>query len=200
MAVLVADESVQLMVEASRFALAAVFLLAGLAKLARRREFELAVTNYGLLPPVGARFVGRWLPTGEIGAAVLLFLGVAIVPVTALLAILLACFIVAVAVNLLHGKEMDCGCFGSSGAPRRMTWWVVARNALLLGMALLILVSPPAALALWPGWGAPGSGDITSSEAAAMLFTGSAAVLTALAAHEVWRVQRVATSLQKAPQ
>ncbi len=175
-----------------------VFLLAGLAKLPRRDEFERAVLNYDLLPRSAARIVGRWLPLGEVAAAVLLGVGVAIAPVTSFLAILLAVFIAAVALNLLRKKKMECGCFGSSGAPRQMTWWVVARNALLLAMTVLILASPPASLTLWPGWATAGSRAVTNDEAAAMLITATVAVLAALVAQESWMVRKLFAALEEA--
>ncbi len=199
MAVQASQELVELAAHASRFAIATVFLLAGAAKLSERDEFARAVRNYDLLPSFAARLVARWLPAAEVGAALLLGLGVAIVPVTAFVVMLLAVFIGAVGTSLLRKKEMDCGCFGGSGAPRRMTWWVVARNALLLAMALLVLASPPVTLALWPGWAAASSGAVTKPEAVATLLTAPIAVLAAFLAQEAWRVRRLVVSLTEVP-
>jgi hypothetical protein len=56
----------------SRFLIGTVFLLAGLAKLPRRREFERIVVAYEIIPVNEAQRVARWLPWAEIGAGGLL--------------------------------------------------------------------------------------------------------------------------------
>jgi uncharacterized membrane protein YphA (DoxX/SURF4 family) len=192
------DKAVHLAAEAGRFAIGTVFLLAGLAKIRLRREFEFAVMNFELLPRRAARLVGRWLPVGEIAAAALLLLGVAIVPAAAFLAVLLAAFIAAVAVNLLRKKTMDCGCFGGAGAPRRMTWSVVGRNVVLLFIAILVLTSSSTSLALWPGWGTEAAAGVTAGDAAAMLIAGSAGVLAVLIVRDASHVRTAALTVREA--
>jgi len=60
-------------------------------------------------------------------------------------ALLLAIYGIAVAVNLLRGRSrIDCGCGGSGTG---LSWFHVARNAILAGLALIAAQSPaPAAL------------------------------------------------------
>lgn len=88
-----------------RFVLASVFILAGLAKLPRRREFEQAVRRYELVPARFARPIATWLPPLELACGLLLVAGLATAPVSLLLASLLCLFTGAVAVNLLRGRE-----------------------------------------------------------------------------------------------
>src|SRR5437763_4227874 len=130
-----------------RFGLAVLFLLSGLAKLPRRAEFIAAVRSYELVPDSVGALVGRLLPPVEVAAGLLLALGLAVRPVAALLGAFLVVFSGAVAVNLLRGRTIDCGCFGPV-AQRKITWATVARNGILIAAAALVVAEGPTALAL----------------------------------------------------
>jgi hypothetical protein len=166
-----------------------VFVLAGLAKVRRRDTFERAIQRYDLVPAAAAGFAARWLPIGEVSVAALLATGVATVPAAASIAILLLLFIVAVTVNLLRGRDIDCGCFGGGVAPQRITWFVVARNVLLLAMAVFVGGLPPRALAVLPGW-EPSSSAVATGDATAMLIIGTLSVVASLTASEAWTLRR----------
>jgi uncharacterized membrane protein YphA (DoxX/SURF4 family) len=168
-----------------RFGLAVIFLLSGLAKLPRRAEFTSAVRNYKLVPDRVGALVGRLLPPVEIAAGALLALGLGVRPVAALLGAFLVVFSSAVAVNLLRGRTINCGCFGPV-AERRITWSTVARNLVLAGAAGVVVAAGPTALALerlLPGAAGP---RMTSASALALMFAAILAVVTASLAHE-WR-------------
>jgi hypothetical protein len=130
---------------AIRLALAAVFIPAGLAKLLNREAFARAVANYRLLPPAAVRPVARTLPVLELGAGLLLLAGLGTRLVAATLAVLLVAFALAVSVNLLRGRRIDCGCFTGPG-PREITWATVARNAGLSAVAVWLAAAQPATL------------------------------------------------------
>jgi uncharacterized membrane protein YphA (DoxX/SURF4 family) len=123
-----------------RFALAAVFLLAGLAKLPRRRDFVAVVRAYELLPSRWVSPVAGAIPMLELGLAAALSAGAATRWVAMLVVIVLVVFSAAVGVNLARGRQLDCGCF-AVGAPRRLTWLLVARNAVLAAMASVVFVA-----------------------------------------------------------
>jgi hypothetical protein len=55
------------------------------------------------------------------------------------LLVLLAAFTAAVMINLIRGREIDCGCFGA-GAARPITWATVGRNCVLIGMTIALNV------------------------------------------------------------
>jgi Methylamine utilisation protein MauE len=126
---------------AGRFTLAAVFLVAGVAKLGDRPSFARAVQGYGLLPGWAARRVTRWLPVVEVVAAVLLACGVGTVAVATILGALLVAFAAGMVVNLAADRELDCGCFGSAGGDP-VTWGSVARNLGLTAVAALVAAHP----------------------------------------------------------
>jgi uncharacterized membrane protein YphA (DoxX/SURF4 family) len=162
-----------------------VFLLSGLAKLPRRAEFAAAVRNYRLVPDRAGEVIGNVLPPVELGAGALLALGLGIRPVAALLALFLLVFSGAVAVNLLRGRTIDCGCFGPV-AQRKITWLTVARNGILIAAAAVVVAEGPTALALdrlLPGTASP---ELSTSSALALVVATSLAIVAATLAQE-WR-------------
>lgn len=132
---------------ACRFALATVFVAAALPKLARRREFELAIRGYRLVSPASAKRLAAVLPPIELAGGLLLAMGLGTRFVAAALGVCLVVFSCAVVVNLLRGRRIDCGCFGST-VESRISWWTVARNLLLLAAAMAVVENSVRALAL----------------------------------------------------
>lgn len=132
---------------AFRFLLAAIFGFAGLSKLPQLDAFESAVGRYALLPERLVRPVARALPPVELAGGLLLALGLGVAVVSGLLAAILLIFAAAVAVNLLRGRVIDCGCF-STVAPKRISWRAVARNMVLASAAVAVAIHNSSALAL----------------------------------------------------
>jgi uncharacterized membrane protein YphA (DoxX/SURF4 family) len=167
-----------------RFVLGVVFLLAGLAKLPRLRDFEATVGGYGLLPTRWVPTVARSIPTVELVIGALLLAGFETRWVALATASVLVVFSAAVVVNLARGRELDCGCF-AVGAPRRIGWLLVARNIVLVALSIVAVVSVPRVLGLDEliGGGSSGVGDgdaIALLIAAAALVIGAAVVAEAL--------------------
>lgn len=131
----------------SRFLLAFVFLLSSLPKLRAPDDFALAVNNYGLLPRRFSAGVARWLPRLELTIAVALLAGFALRAVSLLAGAALAVFATAVTINLVRGRAIDCGCYGSA-SPKEITWYLVAKDGLLVAGALMVALHPPATLAV----------------------------------------------------
>lgn len=173
----------------SRFALATVFVLAGLAKLPRRSEFEAAVRAYGLMPRRLVRPVARLLPPLELAGGLLLGLGMATTFVASLLAAALTLFGIAVAVNLARGRTIDCGCFGWI-AERRITWLTVARNLVLIAGAVTAAVGGANALAIDQLVG-NSQGEMTASRGIAWLLVGTLITFLALLGNEGARLGRL---------
>jgi len=133
----------------ARLALAAVFIVAGGAKLADLPGSRQAVTGFGV-PERFAPAAGLALPIAE------LLIGLALIPTGsarwgALAALmLLAAFIGAIGYNLAQGRTPDCHCFGQlHSAPAG--WPTIARNAGLAVIAVFILLA---------GWGDPGASAV----------------------------------------
>ena len=127
----------------ARLVLAAVLLAAAVAKLRALEEFAGVVHNYRLLPELLARPVAYALPVLEIVLALGLLLDPTRRPAAVATAALLAVFALAMAINLWRGRaHIDCGCFAAA-LKQRLSWALVARNGVLIGLALLIVPLAP---------------------------------------------------------
>ncbi|HWQ37697.1 MAG TPA: MauE/DoxX family redox-associated membrane protein [Burkholderiales bacterium] len=152
---------------------ALVFVHAGVSKLLAREEFQGVVANYHLLPAALIAPFAVLLPIAELGAG-LGVLAVATRSSAALLAAgLLLLLAAAMGINLARGRrEIDCGCF-KSAFKQTISGWLIARNLLLAGVALALLLPPSGR--------APGVLDyVTAVAGGVMLFLGyyAAGVLT----------------------
>ena len=110
--------------------------------------FSAILDGYKLLPPGLAQPAAYGLATAE----ALVIVGL-IVPVTrpaaAMLGlVLLALYGVSIAINLMRGnRRIDCGC---GGAGQGLSWFLVGRNVLLIGLAVVAAATPlPAELGLF---------------------------------------------------
>jgi len=147
-----------------RLLLAAVFAVAGVAKLRDLSGTRQGVKDFGV-PVSLAAPVGVALPIAE------LIVAVALIPrVTAWWGaigalILLATFIVAVAVNLARGNKPDCRCFGQVHSTP-VGWPTLVRNGALATAAIVLV---------WQGRDDPGPdllswlGRLEQAELAALL-------------------------------
>ena len=129
--------------------LAAVFVVAGISKIADPPGFAEEVHNYRLLPGVAVNALALVLPWLEVLAGLALFLGFWRRTAARLFGLLLLVFIGALGINLARGRPVDCGCFGTSKTQRTEAERLddmklaIARD---LGLLLLVtqqLVSTP---------------------------------------------------------
>lgn len=102
-------------------------------------QFAAVVVSYELLPRAIAVAWSRLVPVIELAIAVILFTGMASYGALALIP-LLGSFAVAVAINLIRGRSVACGCFGADEA---ITGRTLARLALLITAALVVASIEP---------------------------------------------------------
>jgi len=122
----------------ARIIVAAIFAVAGVAKLLDTHGTRAALEGFGVAP----RFVPTGtvaLPAAELATAVLV-----LVPATAWWGglgalLLLAIFMVAVAVNLGRGRTPDCHCFGQL-ATSTIGRGTIVRNACFAVPALIVVL------------------------------------------------------------
>jgi len=113
-----------------------VFLVAAYAKLKDPWAlFAMSIDSYGILPLRWVEFTARTLPWFEAVLGVALIAGVFQRVTTGIGTLLMVAFIGAMAWAKLHGKEIDCGCFGPGEA---ISVWTVLRDA-SIGAALLFV-------------------------------------------------------------
>src|SRR5580700_4418448 len=131
-----------------RVALVAVFLTAGVVKLADRPGARQSLLDFG--------FPSRLAPPLAVGVAVAeLLVAAALLPVATVRAgaaaalLLLAAFSLTIAIAIARGRQVECRCFGrlTSGL---VSWRTLARNIVLAALALAVLLAnfgtPPPSL------------------------------------------------------
>lgn len=124
---------------AARVLLGAVFMVAGAAKLTRRRTFADSTAALGI-PKSLARVVARGMPILELGIGGFLLPSSTARPAAAAGAGLLVAFSALLAGNLLRGRRPSCNCFGGlSSAP--ISAWSLVRNGGLIAIAATVSIT-----------------------------------------------------------
>lgn len=90
-------------------------LLAGYLKAKSPSEAQMAVRAFELLPVALANLFGLVLPWLEIGAGILLILGVTVRYAAIFGGLSMLLFIGAISQAWARGLTIDCGCFGGGG-------------------------------------------------------------------------------------
>jgi uncharacterized membrane protein YphA (DoxX/SURF4 family) len=131
----------------ARLVLAAVFVVAGIAKLADRERSRRTLRDFRMPEPL-VPALAILIPVAELTTGGLL-IGSATARWGAAAALaLLAAFTTAIAAALRNGRQPDCGCFGRvRSAPAGPG--TLARNAALAACAVLVLTGPPTSVTGW---------------------------------------------------
>lgn len=180
---------------AARFLLGLVFLSASVAKLLEPGDFGLAVSRYELVSERRSAQIARWLPRVELATALTLLVGVALPLAAGLAALLLGGFAGAIAVNLLRGRRIDCGCHTST-APQEIGWRLVTRDVGLALLAVLVAVESAKALSLDGALSAAPS-SIPSSDGFAIALSTVSGYVAWTIAREFQRVHSLASGLTR---
>ena len=121
----------------ARLVLAAVFVVAGLAKFADQEGSREAMLGFGVPGPLTRPF-GMLLPPVELAVAILL------IPLSTAwygaigAAALLALFVVGIAVSMARGVAPDCHCFGQIHS-EPAGWRTLIRNGILAAVAGFVI-------------------------------------------------------------
>jgi uncharacterized membrane protein YphA (DoxX/SURF4 family) len=99
----------------ARLLLGVVLLLAGYLKAQSPSKAQMAVRAYRLLPVSIANLFGLVLPWLEIGAGILLIVGIAVRYSSLFGGALMLLFVGAISQAWVRGLSIDCGCFGGGG-------------------------------------------------------------------------------------
>lgn len=114
-----------------------IFAASALMKFRNLETFEGAVINYRMLPAFLARPFAYVVPIAELSGAAAIVLPVTRVMGSIMLMCLIFAFTAAIVINLMRGRyDVDCGCFGPA-LRQTLSWWLVIRNAMLLGMVAI---------------------------------------------------------------
>ncbi|MDB5060076.1 MAG: DoxX family protein [Chloroflexi bacterium] len=118
-------------------ALAVIFAVSAVPKIRHPKGFVVAVLAYHVLPPRLGRLYARLIPPLELLAAFLLASGTSLRIAAIIAASTLGTFIVAVGLNVVRGRDLDCHCFGR-GVRRRIGWGLVLQDAALLAVSVFV--------------------------------------------------------------
>ncbi|MFM8981604.1 MAG: MauE/DoxX family redox-associated membrane protein [Spartobacteria bacterium] len=120
-------------------ALAGVLIAAALPKISNPDKFALAVYQYNILPSLLVNPLAIYLPWVETScAAALVALPSARRGALLIVAGMLVIFTMAIALVVMRGQSIPCGCFGGENSTPA-GWWSLARNCGLLVLAALAL-------------------------------------------------------------
>ncbi|WP_446218791.1 DoxX family protein [Micromonospora sp. IBHARD004] len=150
---------------AARLGLAAVWLIAGGAKVGDLAASGRAVNAYQVMPYDAATVIGAALPFVELALGVLLLIGLATRLAAGISAALLVIFITGIASAWSRGLAIDCGCFGSGGqlAVGRAPSYLpeILRDLGFLALAGFLLIWPrtPFSVDGWLAGDAPVEGE-----------------------------------------
>jgi uncharacterized membrane protein YphA (DoxX/SURF4 family) len=123
---------------ASRVVIGFIFLYAGMEKIVDAGGFASAVNNYKLLPFFTVNIFALILPWIEVVSGLLLILGIKSKENAFILTLLLSVFVAVIAISLLRGLNIDCGCFGTASGTK-IGVQKLLENALLILLGLQVI-------------------------------------------------------------
>ncbi|HIE10049.1 MAG TPA: DoxX family membrane protein [Kiritimatiellae bacterium] len=122
--------------------LGAVFIAASISKILHPAAFARAVFRYHLLPDLFINPLAIYLPWLELTCGVLIAFRSRWRPAAALLITgMLAVFTAAIAINLVRGLDISCGCFSVDPRHGRIGLLSIARNLVLLLMSVTVYLT-----------------------------------------------------------
>lgn len=121
---------------AFRFLVGFIFLIAAIPKIADPSSFVKSIEAYQLIPTIFINLTALFIPWVELLIGLFLLVGVMLRGSAILSAGLFAAFSIIIAISLLRGLSIDCGCFGPNSSP--LTWMRFWEDIGLLLLSILI--------------------------------------------------------------
>jgi uncharacterized membrane protein YphA (DoxX/SURF4 family) len=123
-----------------RWILGLVFAYAGARKLMEPADFATSLQTFRFIPVWSMKFAVIVFPMFELLAGILLCLRLRLR--TALFAVNGMCllFLGILAMALMKGEPVDCGCFGAGQASLARVWLALGRDVILLSMGAWLYV------------------------------------------------------------
>ena len=123
----------------ARLLLGTIFIYAAVGKIGDPAAFAIAIANYQILPSAWINPTALFLPWLELVCGLGLITGYCTHASTVLVALMLMLFTVALAYAAYRGLDIHCGCFSTDGGAAPRLWLDLARDLILLSLALLVL-------------------------------------------------------------
>jgi len=122
-----------------RLVVGGVFIWAGLLKIFDPLGFAQNIANYRVFPQGISFFLALFLPWIEVICGVFLIVGILRGASSLLLSGLLSVFLALIALTILRGIDIDCGCFGSIS--RKIDYKLILMDSALLFFSLNIYIN-----------------------------------------------------------
>ena len=119
-----------------RTILGGIFIYASLDKIINPEQFAHALSNYKLLPMGLVNLFALLLPWAEVTIGIFLILGLFEWVSLTLYNILMLTFMAVIALSLMRGLNISCGCFTSDPNADKITWLSMLRDSLILVLSL----------------------------------------------------------------
>ncbi len=123
-----------------RYFIGVMFLYAGLAKISYPAEFAESIASYQLVPywTRSINLLAVFMPWLELICGLFLILGIATRATSCILGFILTLFTIAIAINVIKGAPISCGCFDSVGS--QISWWKVLEDVFLALLTVQIFL------------------------------------------------------------
>ena len=141
------SRAVPILVLVLRVGLGAIFLAAGGFKIGHAAEFAQEIAAFRLLPQPLVAPIALLLPFLEVMLGVYLVIGLFVRASAWIAALMLLIFDAAIASAVARGLHLHCGCFGPNDQTVT-TWAEVARDAVLVVLAVIVALRAPGMLAV----------------------------------------------------
>jgi putative oxidoreductase len=119
-----------------RVVIGVMFIVAAMSKFIYPAEFAENLAAYRIMPYWSINFIAVLMPWLEMICGLFLIIGLMTRSVSAMLTVFLFGFTVFVAINVLRGTPISCGCFDSVG--QEISWKKVFMDLSLMLLALQI--------------------------------------------------------------
>ena len=118
-----------------RWAVAGIFIYAGVEKILSPQNFADSIASFQLVPKALIHLVALGLPPFEVIMGVAVVVGIYRRPALLGINALTVVFIVALASAIVRGIPVDCGCFGSKEPSTAQAWVALLRDIPILAAA-----------------------------------------------------------------
>ncbi len=127
---------------AGRMFIGAVFIYASVYKILDPADFAVSVRNYMIIPASWSNIVAMTLPWIEVGAGILLIMGIFTRPAALLTTVMLMVFLGAMIYAYSIGLDIDCGCFRSAASSSgKVGPYYFVRDSIVVIISLFVLLT-----------------------------------------------------------
>ena len=116
---------------ALRIYLGSIFVIAGAHKILHTMDFAQNIADYQIVPYWAVSLLAVLLPWLELTCGVLLLIGFRVRSASLIACFLLLLFSFGIAVNMIRGTSLNCGCFAAQEA---LSWKSLVRDLLWVTM------------------------------------------------------------------